>query len=198
MTVVKICGITRAEDANAAADLGADALGFILFPESPRATTMAQAAAIVGRLPLEVDKVAVFVNPIAQDLVDAKNAGFTIAQVHEHLPENDGGIRILRAVRLADNGIEPDVPGEDPILLDAHDPVLRGGTGKTIDWARARLIAERRKIFLAGGLTAENVGEAIRAVRPYAVDVASGVEARPGMKDHNKLKAFIHAVKETV
>ena len=198
MTAIKICGITRADDANAAVNLGADAIGFILFPESPRATTLAQAATIVDKIAGTVEKVAVLVNPIAQDLVDAKNAGFTIAQVHEHLPDIRSGIRILRAVRLAANGIEPEVPGDDPILLDAHDPVLHGGTGRTVDWTRARAIAARRQIFLAGGLTPENVSEAIRTVRPFAVDVASGVEASPGIKDHGKLKAFIHAVKETV
>jgi phosphoribosylanthranilate isomerase len=200
MTTIKICGITRQQDASAAVDLGADALGFILFPKSPRATTLAHAAAIVARLPRPVEKVAVFVNPLAQDLIDAKSAGFTVAQVHEHLPENRSGIRVLRAVRLAasGSGIEPGVPGDDPILLDAHDPVLHGGTGRTVDWDRARTIAAARKIFLAGGLTPDNVGEAIRTVRPYAVDVASGVEASPGIKDLGKLQAFIHAVKETV
>jgi phosphoribosylanthranilate isomerase len=200
MTAIKICGVTREEDAAAAVSLGADFLGFILWPGSPRAVEIGVAADIIRRVPKSVETVAVLVSPSATELGDVEAAGFTIAQVHKQVPVAlPPRIRIMRAVRLADggDGIEPDVPIDETVLLDTHDPVRHGGTGRTIDWQRARAIAARRRIFLAGGLTPENVGEAIRTVHPYAVDVASGVEDTPGIKDHDKLKAFIHAVKET-
>jgi phosphoribosylanthranilate isomerase len=201
VTAIKICGITRAEDANAAVQLGADALGFILWQHSPRHVDLDVAAGIIATVPSTVSTVAVFVNPSEGDLIDAQAAGFRVAQVHERMPRVNGTtIQIMRAVHLSasGDGIEPDVPGDQTILLDAHDPVLRGGTGRTVDWTRARKIADARPIFLAGGLTPANVAEAIRTVRPYAVDVASGVEASPGVKDHASLRAFIKAVKETV
>ncbi len=201
MTAIKICGITRMEDASAAVALGADALGFILWRPSPRHVDLAVAAEIIRTIPSHVATVAVFVSPSEGDLIDAQHAGFQIAQVHQDMPRLNGAtIHIMRAVRLAagGEGIEPDAPGDHTILLDAHDPVLHGGTGRTVDWARARPIAATRRMFLAGGLAPDNVGEAIRAVRPYAVDVASGVEARPGIKDHALLRAFITAVRETV
>jgi len=201
MTAIKICGITRAEDAAAAVALGVDALGFILWAHSPRAVEIARAAEIIATIPPAVATVAVFVNPSERDLQDAARAGFQIAQVHESLPRLDvKTLRIMRAVHLAPGGegIEPDVPGDETVLLDAHDPLLHGGTGRTVDWARAKKIAAARRVFLAGGLTPDNVGDAIRAVRPYAVDVASGVEASPGVKDRARLEAFVKAVKETV
>jgi phosphoribosylanthranilate isomerase len=102
-------------------------------------------------------------------------------------------------VHLADgrpDAIEPDVP-DHRVLLDAHDPVRHGGTGQTIDWARARLLAQARQVILAGGLTPDNVRQAIDEVRPFAVDVSSGVELRPGVKDHALLRAFIAAAKGT-
>ncbi|MEO8680782.1 MAG: phosphoribosylanthranilate isomerase [Vicinamibacterales bacterium] len=201
MTAIKICGITRAEDAHAAMALGATFLGFILWKDSPRHVEFGAAVDIIRTLPSDVGKVAVFVNPSDRDLIDAGNFGFQVAQVYEYTPRTIvANIRVLRAVRLAPGGegIEPEVPGDETVLLDAHDPVLHGGTGRTVDWPRAKKIAATRRIFLAGGLTPGNVSEAIRLVRPYAVDVASGVEASPGIKDHARLKAFVQAVKETV
>jgi phosphoribosylanthranilate isomerase len=200
VTLIKICGITRPDDAAAAVALGADALGFILWKQSPRHIDLASAAMIIKTLPAGVATVAVLVSPSEGDLIDAQLAGFQIAQVHNDLPSVNGAtIEVMRAVHLAaqGHGVEPDVPVDQTILLDAHNPVKHGGTGQTVDWTRARAVAAHRRIFLAGGLTAENVGEAIRTVQPYAVDVASGVEASPGIKDFARLSAFIQAVKET-
>jgi len=203
MTAVKICGITRNEDADAAVACGADALGFVLWPSSPRHTTIDAVRAIVRRLPPFVTPVAVFVDPSTEDLARAADAGVRLAQIHGHLPVVANGrhpLPVLRAVHLSASGeaaIEPAV-ADDTVLLDAYDPVQHGGTGRTVDWARARVISATRRIVLAGGLTPGNVGDAIRAVRPYAVDVASGVEREPGIKDHAKLRAFIEAARGTV
>lgn len=199
MTAVKICGITRLEDAQAAAALGAHALGFVLWPASPRHTTFAMVAPIVRGLPPFVTPVGVFVNPSANDLAQAADAGLRLAQVHGTVPDGPLALPVLRAVHLSAttaDGIEPAVD-DRTVLLDAHDPVRHGGTGQTVDWARAGAIAARRRVVLAGGLTAENVCDAIRTVKPYAVDVASGVETEPGIKDLMKLRAFIDAVRGT-
>lgn len=201
MTAIKICGITRQDDADAAVALGVDALGFILWEHSPRHVDFGQAARIVETVPRGIATVAVFVNPSDHDLIDAERAGFQVAQVHKSAPGfQSQTMRIMRAVHLAPtgSGIAPEVPEGETILLDAHDPVLHGGTGRTVDWARAKAIAATRRIFLAGGLTPDNVSEAIRTVRPFGVDVASGVEASPGLKDLARLSAFVQAVKETV
>lgn len=200
MIAVKICGITRTEDADAAVRFGASYVGFVLWSKSPRAATLAQVKAIGPRLPAGVTPVGVFVNPTADEINAAAGAGIRLAQVHaETTTLAQARIPVIRAVHLAaeGDGIEPDVP-DDLILLDAHDPVRHGGTGQTVDWQRASRVAQSRRVFLAGGLTPRNVREAIETVRPYAVDVASGVESAPGIKDHELVKAFITAVKETV
>lgn len=195
MTAVKICGITRREDADAAARWGADYVGFVLWPNSPRATTLERVREIVPALPASVTPVGVFVDPTAEQIDAAAEAGIRLAQVHADTAiELHVRVPVVRAVRLAPSGIAPDVP-DDLILLDAHDPVARGGTGKTIDWDRAAKVASHRRIFLAGGLTPANVGDAITRVRPYAVDVASGVESSPGVKNHALLQAFITMAK---
>lgn len=194
MTAVKICGITRLEDASAAADLGASYIGFVLWPGSPRAASLDIVRRVTPLLPAHVTPVGVFVTPSADDINAAADAGIRLAQVHAASGESltHARLPIVPAVHLAGEGIAPDVDAE-LILLDAHDPVKHGGTGKTVDWDRAATIAKSRRLFLAGGLTAENVAEAIRVVQPFAVDVASGVEAAPGVKDHHKLKAFIES-----
>jgi len=199
MIAVKICGLTRRADAEAAVTLGADALGFVLWPSSPRHTTAAAAAAIISDLPPFVTTVAVFVDPSADEVAAAADAGFRLAQVHGAVPSGLLRLPVLRAVHLSaadPEGIEPAV-ADATVLLDAHDPVRHGGTGRTVDWTRARAIAARRRIVLAGGLTPLNVGDAIATVQPYAVDVASGVETEPGIKDSLKLRAFINAVRGT-
>ncbi|MSO50915.1 MAG: N-(5'-phosphoribosyl)anthranilate isomerase [Acidobacterium sp.] len=196
MTTIKICGITRRGDAEAAVAFGANALGFVLWPASPRHTTTAAVAAIVRHLPPFVTPVGVFVNPSADDLAGAADSGLRLAQVHGLVPAGVLRLPVLRAVHLSSTGdaIEPNVD-DDTVLLDAHDPVRHGGTGQTVDWTRARAVAAKRRIVLAGGLTPLNVREAIAMVRPYAVDVASGVEATPGIKDHLRLRAFMDAVR---
>jgi phosphoribosylanthranilate isomerase len=210
MTVIKICGITRPEDAQAAVKLGVHALGFILWPGSPRSVAFEGMARMVSALPPLITPVGVFVSPTASDVQRAVDAGIRVAQIHGTVPE--WGARppatILRAVRLKKESstatdrqidplsvsLDPPVPGSVAVLLDAHDEALHGGTGKTVDWERAALIARTRPVILAGGLTAANVIAAIEKVRPYGVDVASGVEERPGVKSHLRLRHFVDAV----
>lgn len=202
MTAVKICGITRVEDAEAAAVFGANALGFVLWPQSPRHTSLEMVQRIAAFLPPYVVKVGVFVNPSAGDIGQAAASGIQVAQVHGDLPAWGGRtpVPVIRAVHLGSDGaesIEPNVP-DVTILLDAHDPERHGGTGTTVDWTRAALVARLRRVVLAGGLTPANVAQAIATVRPYAVDVASGVETSPGVKDHELMRRFIAAAKETM
>lgn len=202
MTAVKICGITRLEDAQAAAEFGASFVGFVLWPKSPRAITLDGVKKIVLALPQSVTPVGVFVNPSRNDVNDAAAAGIRIAQIHGDAAPGGirSGIEVIRAVHLAVGArdeIEPYVE-DRKILLDANDPERHGGTGRTIDWSRARAVAKRRQVFLAGGLTPDNVKRAIAEVRPYAVDVSSGVESKPGSKDHELLRRFIAAAKEMV
>jgi phosphoribosylanthranilate isomerase len=200
MTAIKICGITRLEDAQAAAALGASYVGFVLWPASPRAASLEAVRQIVPALPESVTPVGVFVDPTADDVNAAMDAGIRMAQIHSEAPAVLRGVTIpvVRAVHLAvdrDDGVEPDI-ADELVLLDAYDPVKRGGTGKPVDWRRAARIARARRVILAGGLTPDNVRDAIAQVKPYAVDVASGVESQPGIKDHDRLKAFFAAVKE--
>ena len=199
MTAIKICGITREADAALAVRLGANAVGFVLWAKSPRHAELKRVKTITAALPPFVMPVGVFVDPTADDIARAAQSGVRLAQIHGRVPVSPV-LPVLRAVHLGDNpdGLDADVGPLETILLDAHDPVRRGGTGRTVDFARAASVAARRRIILAGGLTPANVREAIGAVKPYAVDVASGVEAEPGVKDPEKLRAFIEAVKESV
>jgi phosphoribosylanthranilate isomerase len=199
VTSIKICGITRVEDAREAARLGATFVGFVLWEGSPRATTLEQVRTIVASLPGDVTPVGVFVNPTVDAINAAADAGIRLAQVHGDAVDDfpEARVPVIRAVHLAADradGIEPDVD-DQLVLLDAHDPAQHGGTGKTIDWVRAARVAKSRRIILAGGLTPFNVRQAIEQVRPFAVDVASGVESSPGIKDHSLIHAFISAVK---
>jgi len=202
MTAIKICGITRREDAELAASLGASFVGFVLWKDSPRAATLDTVRQITPSLPTTVTPVGVFVDPTADEVMAAADAGIQMAQIHSAAPSFLRGVTIpvVRAVHLAIDridGVEPDI-ADDLVLLDAHDPVKHGGTGKTVDWRRAALIAKSRRVILAGGLTPSNVRQAISEVRPYAVDVASGVESQPGIKHHGLLRAFMAAAKEQV
>ena len=196
MTAFKICGITREADAGLAVSLGASALGFVLWPGSPRHVPLARVRLIAAAIPPFVTPVGVFVDPTSAEIADAAAAGIRLAQIHGKLPAASP-LPVLRAVHLGDNedGLDADVGSLEPVLLDAHDPTLHGGTGRTVDFARAAAVAARRVVVLAGGLTPANVGDAIKTVRPYAVDVASGVESAPGLKDHDKMRAFAKAVR---
>jgi len=202
LTRVKICGITRSEDAALAVDLGAAALGFNFYPRSPRYITPEAARAIVRGVPPLVMAVGIFADETSGAAVSnvARAAGVTAIQLHGAGIENgfDWPLPLIRAISV-DEGFAPErLQGlrAAAVLLDAPHPVLRGGTGRTIDWARAREAGRFARIILAGGLTPENVGEAIEQAQPFAVDVASGVEATPGVKDASKMRAFFAAVRE--
>ena len=199
---VKICGITSVSDANAAAEAGADALGFMFWDKSPRAVSLGAAAEIVRQLPPFIVKVGVFVNA-EEDLVTRaiRECGLNLLQFHgDETPEYclQFGLMSMKAFRMRDAGSLKALANypTDAWLLDAYSPGKPGGTGETFNWDLAREAqAWGRPIFLAGGLTPENVAEAVRAVRPFAVDVSSGVEAEPGRKDPAKVRAFVHAVR---
>ena len=199
-TRVKVCGITRAEDAGLAAAAGADAIGFVFWPKSPRAVTPAQAAAIwtAGAL---IARVGVFVNEspaIVRDIV--REARLTAVQLHgdEQVEEYlSCGAPLIKAVSLSDAAsvsAAAMLPASVTIMVDASDPVRRGGTGQLADWAQAAELGRLRPIILAGGLTPANVADAIRQVRPWAIDVSSGVELSPGIKNAASLTALFGAI----
>jgi len=199
---VKICGITNLEDAKAAVGAGTNALGFIFYAQSPRSITVARAAEICRELPASVARVGVFVNPdeiLVQQAIQA--CALNILQWHgEESPEFciQFGLMSMKAFRVKEARDLERISsyGTNAILLDAYNPQLRGGTGETCDWQLAREAKKYgRPLFLAGGLTPENVGVAIRQVRPFAVDVSSGVEASAGRKDHDKVRRFITAAR---
>ena len=195
---VKICGITRAEDAEVAVALGARAIGFIFWPSSPRFIEQERAREIASRLPASVMTVGVFVNQPVEHVSDvASRVGLSSVQLHGD--ETPAYARLLstpviRATTL-DHGALADWPADTTILLDAHDPVRRGGTGHTIDWSAAAHVAVTRRVLLSGGLTPENVAEAVARVRPFGIDVSSGVEVSPGVKDHMRLRALFDALR---
>jgi phosphoribosylanthranilate isomerase len=198
--IVKICGITRLEDAEAAVACGANALGFVFWPRSPRQVDPQQAQAIVAALPPFVTPVGVFVDQPAED-VNAISSLVRLGAVQLHGSESPDYARSLErpvvkaiAVGTTETAAVDAWPANVIVLLDVHDPIRRGGTGQIVDWTAAAEIARRRRTILAGGLTADNVVEAISRVRPYGIDVSSGVEASPGIKDHERLKALFEAV----
>ncbi len=201
-TRVKICGITRGEDAQLAVELGAAALGFNFYLPSPRYIGPAAARAIVAKLPPLITAVGIFANESDAGHVAgvAASARVTAVQLHgpafPPLDEPLEGFKRIRAVAVKD-GFQPEALRElraDAFLLDTFHPELPGGTGKSFNWALAREANRFGTIILAGGLTPENVGQAIREVRPFAVDVAGGVESAPGVKDAGKLRAFFEEV----
>jgi phosphoribosylanthranilate isomerase len=198
--IVKICGITRPQDAERAIALGATAIGFIFWPSSPRRIGL-EAARSIGRLvPASVLKVGVFVDAPAQELArTVDEAGLDAVQLHgSESPALVRGLeaRVIKAVALG----SPDADAQiaqwtgTTLLLDAHDPVRHGGTGRVVDWDRAAGLASRHEVILAGGLNPENVAEAVRRVRPAGIDVSSGVEQTPGVKDLVKLAALFDAL----
>ncbi len=201
---VKVCGITRAADALLASDLGASAVGFVFWEKSPRSIDPESARAIVSVLPPDVAAVGVFVDPPTQYLADVvSHVGLAAVQLHgDETPEfcRDLPYRVMKSVSVRDAAEDERLtrwPESIMVLLDAADPVRKGGTGQTIDWGIAARVSARRRVFLAGGLTASNVGEAVKGVRPYAVDVSSGLEASPGVKAPDLMQAFFEAVSAT-
>ncbi len=199
---LKVCGITNYEDARAAMDVGAEFLGFNFYKPSPRYIAPEVAADIIYKLPEDVVAVGIFVNdPMPADVAQKLMAsGATVAQLHgdedESYCRQVGFARVIKALRVA-RSFDVESLANFPVaavLIDAFDTKLFGGTGKTSNWEIAAEIAQRTDVFLAGGLTPENIGEAIRAVKPFAVDVNSGVEVYPGKKDKTKLQALRFAL----
>lgn len=193
---IKVCGITRSEDALQAVEAGATALGFVFWARSPRFIEPHRATAIVAALPAGVTTVGVFVNESVQGVRRAiAEAGVGAVQLHgdEDASYASGlDVPIYRSVTLDGSLAAVDAWPEGTVfLLDAADRVRRGGTGTRVDWARAADVARRRPTVLAGGLTPDNVEEAIRTVRPHGVDVSSGVERAPGIKDAARVTSFV-------
>jgi phosphoribosylanthranilate isomerase len=202
-TIVKICGITSVADGVAAAEAGADALGLMFHEPSPRNISIKTASEIARELPPFVIKVGVFVNAPEEVVLRAiGECGLNIVQFHgDETPEYCGlfPVMTLKAFRIKDADSLKQLPdySTDAWLLDAHVSGKQGGTGEKFNWDLAIEAQKHGKpIFLAGGLTPENVANAVRQVRPYGVDVSSGVEAAPGKKDHAKVQAFIQAAKK--
>lgn len=197
--LVKICGMTRVEDAAAAIEAGAGALGFVFWPESPRFIDPYRARAIVSRLPPFVVPVGVFVNqPLAYVSGVASLVRLAAVQLHGDEPVSyaeELEWPVIKALSVGAAASMSDAwPAHVMILLDVHDPVTRGGTGRTVDWAAASAVARRRRTILAGGLTPENVADAVARVRPFGIDVSSGVETSPGVKDHQRIRALFAAL----
>ncbi|KAA0894049.1 phosphoribosylanthranilate isomerase [Oryzomonas rubra] len=204
MIKVKICGITNLEDALTAIDAGADALGFVFHPQSPRHVFPEQAAAIIRHLPSFVQTVGLFVNdPLEQVNATVDQCGLDLVQLHgEEKPGYCDSVRrrVIKSFRVKDITSLESMRDYRvaAFLLDAWSPAAHGGTGQTFNWEIAACVAQSNRIILAGGLTPLNVAEAARQVRPYAVDVSSGVESGPGKKDADKIREFIRLAKEAV
>jgi phosphoribosylanthranilate isomerase len=204
-TRVKICGITNIEDAHAAADLGADALGFIFVPDTPRYVKPQVAERIISHLPPFITTVGVFADaPLETISQTIRVCGLNVVQLHgSETPEycSEVGARnrvpLIKAFRIKDRHSLSPIPKYEvsAYLLDTYVKSKKGGTGETFNWDLAEEAKAYGKIIIAGGLTPRNVAQAIRHVRPYAVDASSGVESSPGKKDHAKIKAFIENVR---
>ena len=203
---VKMCGTTRLEDALAAVRCGIDALGFIFYPKSPRFITPENAKPIIETLPPFIDRVGVFVNASHQEVIRTAGCGLSYLQLHGDEPADYcRALRemlpvcgIIKAFRVGDASKPEDfAPYNDCVdafLLDTYAKGIPGGTGISFDWSVIDSLALQRPIILAGGLTPENVANAIAAVRPYAVDINSGVELQPGIKDHDRLASLMRIV----
>jgi phosphoribosylanthranilate isomerase len=203
MTKIKICGIKTVDDALAAMEAGADLIGFNFYPKSPRYIDVGICRDImfVMRRYGHVQYVGVFVNaPVEQILATMDTCGLALAQLHgDETPEmlNELKGKSFKAFR---GEVNPQliVKGEPAFLIDAAVKDSYGGTGMKADWSRAAELAKKHQFLLAGGLTPENVADAVRQVKPWGVDVASGVESEPGKKDAAKMSAFVKAVKQTI
>ena len=204
MVRVKICGITSAADAQTAIDAGANLLGFNFYSRSPRHIAEDQAAEIRARFPKRVKAVGIFVNRLPADVITLRSSvGLDAVQLHgdeppEMVAEIAPVVPVIKAFR-----VEPEFPLTTldqysqafAFLFDAAHTGQYGGTGRATDWDVARRASLKHRIILAGGLKVENVAAAVRMVRPYGVDVASGVESSPGKKDHGRLREFIQEVR---
>jgi phosphoribosylanthranilate isomerase len=203
---VKICGVTNWTDARQACEAGADFLGFNFWPRSPRYITPAKARLIVRRLPEGVAAVGVFVDETeAKTLKIARTVGLDYLQLHgDESPDSVARLGrilpVIKAIRVRESFRLTDIApfrSARAILLDGFDRKMPGGTGKTFQWSTARRAHRYGRIFLAGGLTPENIAEAISIAKPFAVDACSGVEAKPGKKNAARVQAFLQAAKKT-
>ncbi len=197
MIRVKICGITNLEDAMAAAELGADAVGFVLYPNSPRCVKPSLAKTMIAQVPPYVTTVGVFANQDSKEILDiVEECGFDLVQLQgDESPEfcQRLGPRVVKAIRVKDHDSIKRMATYSvrAFVLDTYRENQFGGTGERFDWALVLQARQYGRIILAGGLTPENVGEAVTKVQPYGVDVSSGVEQRMGKKDHTKIEKFI-------
>lgn len=199
---VKICGITNRNDASAAVDSGVDALGFVFFQDSPRCVSIKDAAAIIKKLPSFVTAIGLFVNEKPEQIEKIISmTGIDVIQFHgNETPDMcNFSRRIIKAIRVKSlESLDPLIHFKDKVsefLLDTFTPDILGGTGQIFNWDIAVEAKQFGRIILAGGLTPDNIAEAVRRVRPYGVDVSSGVESEKGKKDHNKMKLFIERAK---
>jgi indole-3-glycerol phosphate synthase/phosphoribosylanthranilate isomerase/anthranilate synthase/indole-3-glycerol phosphate synthase/phosphoribosylanthranilate isomerase len=196
--LVKICGITNLADALAAVEAGADALGFNFYPLSPRYISPQQAREIISQLPKAIMKVGVFVNEQSETVLRiADEAGLTAIQLHgDESPEYCESLAGHYVIKALGATADLDLNGYnvDAIMLDTKDELLRGGTGRVFDWSLARR-STKSELFLAGGLSPENVAAAISTVHPYAVDACSSLEESPGKKSHERIRAFVNNVR---
>jgi len=192
--VIKVCGLTRAEDVDVAVRHGATAIGFVFWPDSPRAVTADHAASLIARIPPGVHRVGVFVNEsVAAIQAVIERAGLTCVQLHGDEPASYAAQfsqPLMRAMSV-EGALSTDWPLSTTLLLDAADRARRGGTGQRVDWEGAAQVARQRPVVLAGGLTPENVEAAIEQVAPLGVDVSSGVEDAPGVKNADKVATFL-------
>ena len=204
MIEVKICGLTNADDVKAAQDCGADYVGFVLYPGSPRGISGMNLSRILDNVELTSKAVGVFVNePRAEIEKIAKDCNLHAVQLHgDEMADEfcDMTTVIWRAIKLLDGVCVPALSAWDVnrYVLDAAVAGAYGGTGVTVDWAEAEAVAQANAVMLAGGLTPENVAEGIASVRPLGVDTSSGVESTPGKKNHDKVKKFIKAAKNAI
>jgi len=202
MTKIKICGITNSDDAFAAINYGADALGFVFYPESPRAIIPDEAKKIISSLPPFITTIGVFVDISKKELEEiASYSGIDVIQLHGSEPPEYCNFdnKVIKAIRVKElSDLEPlnRYKNISTFLLDTYSQDIIGGTGQIFNWEIAVEAKRFGRIILAGGLTPENIEEAVKFVQPYAVDVASGVEGtKKGIKDHKKLQLFIERAK---
>ncbi len=201
-----MCGTTRLEDALAAVSYGVDALGFIFYDRSPRSIDSAAAARILEQLPPFIDRVAVFVNASTAEVLSTASLGFSYVQLHgsesaeycRKICRQSPSLGIIKAFRVGkESRAEDFTPYNDCVdafLLDTFAKGARGGTGKVFDWSIIAQLQLQRPVILAGGLSPENVVDAITRVQPFAVDINSGVESQPGVKDHARLLDLLRQV----
>jgi len=201
MVKVKVCGITRPEDAEHAATSGADYIGVILYPKSPRFVPPGRRRELIEASG-DVPSVAVFVNPTLEEVLSALDEGFGLVQLHGEetleFARSVGIEKVVKAFRVKDKppNIEEGWKDAFGVLLDTFSKRAYGGTGESFNWDIARAVADRGfRLFLSGGLKPENVREAVSRVKPFAVDVSSGVEIEPGIKDRMKVESFIKEAK---